>query len=59
MPGQSLLHQEIGEVVVISQHSHQIHYTFGIIIPVPQGHDNGKYFLIFCPVVALGGHYDL
>ena len=57
MSGQSLLHQEIGEVVVISQHSHWMYHTFSIMMPVPQGYDNSKHFLILCPIVALGGHH--
>ena len=36
-----------------------MHHTFGIMMPVPQGHDNGEYFLILCPVVALSGHHGV
>ena len=50
--------QEVGEVVVISQHSHQMCHTFSIITLVLQGHDNGKHFLILCSVVALGRHHS-
>ena len=56
-PGQSLLCQEVGEVVVISQHSHWMCHAFGIMMPVLQGHDNGEHFLILCSVVALGRHH--
>ena len=57
-PRQSLLCQEIGEVVVISQHSHWMCHTFSIMLPIPQGYDNGEYFLIFHPVIALGEHHS-
>ena len=57
MSGQSLLHQEVGEVVVISQHSHWMCHAFGMMMPVSQGYYNGEHFLILCPVAALGRHH--
>ena len=42
---------------MISQHSHWICHTFSIMILVLQRHDNGKHFLILCPVVVLSKHY--